>query len=603
MSKWLSVELSLLLLISMVAFAGFVSFNAEDSNDFNEVSGFATACGGTSYGTCPENNQCRQVSRQCVRKSFGRCTKYASVYGCVSVAPPKPTQTPTSTPQCTDSDGGKNYLAKGVTVGVSSQTGKVYEGNDVCGFAGNPYAKEGQLVEHYCEGKYHTNTVISCENGCKDGACLQSSSKLSDFVEALLAGKRVQLRVDSVKGAGVKFVIGAVNDLIYDSAKNELKISFMNPNTGKIETDSSAYDKDRVIKDFGKLIFDSKTRTFRDDGSTPEISLSGVYALDGSLKSTTPKLPEFTEALLAGKPVQLRTDKGGSTGDIGVVYTFLYNPSTGEVTLSMINPETGKLETKSEKNKNREDIINVFSRFIFDSKTRTFRDDRGVSGVYALDGSLKSTTPLIIKEQVKCVFNNSNDQQRCYTSIGEATFECSGINSCVVDVFGIGTKGEKITWKSTCGGYAYTTIDSNNEHAEFKCAAQTPTPTPQPSKPDLSKITGPSNIFIFVSYDIKMAQNLEKEFRSFGYTSQTGSTNFDNLRLGDLTGVLQNANYILFNRDKSKRMIIFSKNTPQADMDRAAELHKYYNTLPNVVTKSYISGDKMPLGPLLELSK
>ena len=73
----------------------------------------------------------------------------------------------------------------------------------------------------------------------------------------------------------------------------------------------------------------------------------------------------------------------------------------------------------------------------------------------------------IVKEQVKCVFLNSSQLQKCYTLKGS----CSGIDNCAIDV--AGWKGEKITWKSSCGGYAYTTIDGNAEHAEFKCAEAT----------------------------------------------------------------------------------------------------------------------------------
>ena len=72
-----------------------------------------------------------------------------------------------------------------------------------------------------------------------------------------------------------------------------------------------------------------------------------------------------------------------------------------------------------------------------------------------------------VSEQVKCLFQNSNQLQKCYTPKGS----CSGIDSCVVDV--AGWKGEKITWKSSCGGYAYTLIDGNAEYAKFKCAEAT----------------------------------------------------------------------------------------------------------------------------------
>lgn len=61
-------------------------------------------------------------------------------------------------------------------------------------------------------------------------------------------------------------------------------------------------------------------------------------------------------------------------------------------------------------------------------------------------------------EQVKCVFLNSDSAQECYSEIGS---RCSGIGSCTAEVTGV--KDTKLTWKSSCGGYAYTVIDGNNE--------------------------------------------------------------------------------------------------------------------------------------------
>ncbi|GEM_PF-2870364 len=69
----------------------------------------------------------------------------------------------------------------------------------------------------------------------------------------------------------------------------------------------------------------------------------------------------------------------------------------------------------------------------------------------------------IAKEQVKCIFKNSNSMQECYSKKGS----CKGTQSCVIDV--AGKKGEQITWKSSCGEYAYTTIDGQNEYAYFDC--------------------------------------------------------------------------------------------------------------------------------------
>tara|TARA_B100000315_G_scaffold182123_1_gene171007 strand:- start:1739 stop:3010 length:1272 start_codon:yes stop_codon:yes gene_type:complete len=81
-------------------------------------------------------------------------------------------------------------------------------------------------------------------------------------------------------------------------------------------------------------------------------------------------------------------------------------------------------------------------------------------------------TSTLVKEQVKCVFANSDATQKCYTDDGK--FGCSGVGTCVADVSG--EKGDKQTWKSSCGGYAYTVIDGDNDYAEFKCATESGKP-------------------------------------------------------------------------------------------------------------------------------
>src|SRR3989338_6669784 len=72
-----------------------------------------------------------------------------------------------------------------------------------------------------------------------------------------------------------------------------------------------------------------------------------------------------------------------------------------------------------------------------------------------------------IKEQVKCLFAGSTQLQKCYTAEQNSRAYCSGTDACVADISGY--KGERITWKSTCGGYAYTTIDGENEYDKFDC--------------------------------------------------------------------------------------------------------------------------------------
>ena len=69
-----------------------------------------------------------------------------------------------------------------------------------------------------------------------------------------------------------------------------------------------------------------------------------------------------------------------------------------------------------------------------------------------------------VKEQITCVFLESKKLQKCYSEFGQT---CEGETSCVMDI--IGETGRKIALKSSCGGYAYITIDGTNENSEFKC--------------------------------------------------------------------------------------------------------------------------------------
>lgn len=68
--------------------------------------------------------------------------------------------------------------------------------------------------------------------------------------------------------------------------------------------------------------------------------------------------------------------------------------------------------------------------------------------------------------RVKCGFTGSNRKEKCYSEKAS----CSGLDSCVTEVKG--QPGERITWKSSCGGYAYTSLEEGNlQYAIFQCSA------------------------------------------------------------------------------------------------------------------------------------
>lgn len=83
-----------------------------------------------------------------------------------------------------------------------------------------------------------------------------------------------------------------------------------------------------------------------------------------------------------------------------------------------------------------------------------------------------TTTSPIIAEKVKCVFNGSNNMEKCYTATSTSSsswFTCSGISSCTVDVQGI--QGTRLTWKNSCDSSSLfiTNIDGNNKYLNFQC--------------------------------------------------------------------------------------------------------------------------------------
>ena len=95
-----------------------------------------------------------------------------------------------------------------------------------------------------------------------------------------------------------------------------------------------------------------------------------------------------------------------------------------------------------------------------------------------------TTTPEQVKEQVKCVFANSKTTQKCYLAEYNDKFFCSGVETCVMNVNGY--KGQQLTWKSTCGGYAYTTMDGVSDSAKFECSPETTTPVQIPTNETLT---------------------------------------------------------------------------------------------------------------------
>lgn len=85
-----------------------------------------------------------------------------------------------STPQCTDSDG-LNYFVKGVMTGINPYNNQTTVIEDTCSFNGSlagscPSGTDCKVVEGDCNGIYIAPKTFLCENGCSDGACIDSNA-------------------------------------------------------------------------------------------------------------------------------------------------------------------------------------------------------------------------------------------------------------------------------------------------------------------------------------------------------------------------------------------------------------------------------------------
>lgn len=86
--------------------------------------------------------------------------------------------------------------------------------------------------------------------------------------------------------------------------------------------------------------------------------------------------------------------------------------------------------------------------------------------------------PQLITESIKCVFknNDSNLIQSCYTQNKDGKkYTFSGTDTTGGEVTGY--QNERMTWKSSCGGYDYSIMDGNNDYAYFNCQSTQPSIT------------------------------------------------------------------------------------------------------------------------------
>jgi hypothetical protein len=87
----------------------------------------------------------------------------------------------TPTNPCYDSDGGQNFYLQGTTTGLmrSSPEDIMTTSTDICcspGMGCHPIFTSDDLYEYFCQDNYLNINVTHCDNGCKDGACIQDTT-------------------------------------------------------------------------------------------------------------------------------------------------------------------------------------------------------------------------------------------------------------------------------------------------------------------------------------------------------------------------------------------------------------------------------------------
>lgn len=119
----------------------------------------AKQCSGSGYQTCGnyDSDSCLEWSSATSCSSSETCVQGA----CVS-----------NTYTCTDSDGGKDYNAKGNVV-ASSPTSSI-DVTDLC-------SDSNKVVEYFCNpDKTQSGETYTCPNGCSNGACVSGTTNVSN---------------------------------------------------------------------------------------------------------------------------------------------------------------------------------------------------------------------------------------------------------------------------------------------------------------------------------------------------------------------------------------------------------------------------------------
>jgi len=188
----------------------------------------------------------------------------------------------------------------------------------------------------------------------------------------------------------------------------------------------------------------------------------------GSSTSVSPSIPTVSEKAIVGTDYNLIANK------IFSKFLIKYPNLLSQVSCENIDGYINKILQKT-KIKFRNPDINKENtvKHIFENLLRNYLDNNLECDDY-IDVD-RDDTDVWTEEYVKCMFDDgyNNVSQSCYSSDGR--WSCEWVGSCTIKVSG--NIGETIARKSSLGWYAYTTIDWQNDYANFYSQPQ---PMPMP---------------------------------------------------------------------------------------------------------------------------
>ena len=414
----------ILAFFSLILLSGFVL--AELNTSQSQSGSGGGQC--PKYFTCPDGssvNYCNLVYEEVpitctnttnVTGAGPGCTSGSMNISCKCIDTPSSLCTEKSV--CKDSDGGKEFYVMGATKIINYRQNATIQGqvfDDAC-------SSKTTLKEGYCNGNVLATTEYECPNGCSEGACIN-------------------------KACSAPVCNGVYNTGIIDSRGCPIyKCPSEHDQNTCLDTPDNYWDQ-QTNKCFPGFSSDIIKKTCSDpDGGINKYEIAHTFG--------------FRSVFADSRDQRIRT--GGK--DACISQASVSNGSTSAST------STGTSTSATSQSSSSDNEISTSNYQLIEH----YCDESGFIQTIYLDcpngcnekGCIKGED---ITETISCYFKNSNKEQKCYTSEDNSKASCTGVESCSSKL--TAEKRDKVTWKSSCGGYQSTFQDGQDEKVIFDCSA------------------------------------------------------------------------------------------------------------------------------------